>query len=146
MKQLNKVTPYSIKRAVLVFGMAAATLLGGCKKDDPDPTPTKDIEIVFAPDRIQLVEEDAIKEILNSKDAKSIRTIYLVPGEGAWSMWGAPHISATRTKLLEPALKLSPKVKGKGDFNFRLGAASQVPEDSLWYVKNGWTINKQFQK
>lgn len=40
MKLLNKVTPYSIKRAVPVIGMAMATLFGGCKKAEPEIVPT----------------------------------------------------------------------------------------------------------
>ena len=34
----------------------------------------------------------------------------------------------------------------RGDFNFKLGEASKVPEDSLWYVKHGWTINEYYNR
>ena len=144
MKLLNKVTPYSLKNAALCVMLA--TVMGGCKNDDPEPTPTKDIDIVFGQASLELVEEDAIKEILNGTDAKSIRTIYLVPMEGTWSNFNVKAMQSMRNRQLEPSLNLSPKVKGKGDFNFKLGEASKSPTDSLWYVKNGWTINKQYQK
>ena len=41
---------------------------------------------------------------------------------------------------------MSPKMRGRGDFDFKLGEASKVPDDSLWFIKQGWTINKAYQK
>lgn len=143
MKLLNKVTPYSIKRAVLVFGMAAATLLGGCKKDDPAPTPTKDIDIVFNQNNVAPISVEAVRSILDSKEAPTIRTIYLVPEEGTWNNCGTNTIKGIR-KYCEPVFALSPKVRGKGDFNFARGQAASIPNDSLWFIDHGWTINKRF--
>ena len=132
-------------KKIIYLGMVAATMFCGCRKHEPvepTPAPTKDIEIVFNQNQLKSVQPEAIQEILNSKDAATIRTIYLVPEEGTWN--NISIVSSIRNKVLEPTLKLSPKVKGKGDFDFNPGWASKVPEDSLWYVKNGWTINKHF--
>lgn len=131
-----------MKKCIFLLTMICIVAFCGCKKESP--APTKDIEIGFGQASLERISTDALQEILNSKEAADIRTIYLVPGEGVWSNFGAPTISSFRTRWLEISLKLSPKIKGKGDFNFRVGEASKVPEDSLWYVQQGWTINKRF--
>ena len=76
---------------------------------------------------------------------KTIRYIYLVP-TNTWGGMKDKNITALRKNVLQPAIEISPKIKGKGDFNFHLGSASKVPADSLWYVQRGWTINKKYQK
>ena len=58
-----------------------------------------------------------------------------------WNNYSAKAITGLRKLTLEMLLNYSDKIKGRGDFNFTLGEASKVPQDSLWYVKNGWTIN-----
>lgn len=74
----------------------------------------------------------------------TIRTIYIVPA-GEWYVCAAHNITYLRNNFLQPRLNVSPKIRGKGDFDFEVGEASKVPEDSLWYVANGWTINKALQ-
>ena len=125
-------------KKLLFISLFAALLAAGCSKEEP----TKDVEIVFNQNELSQVKEDAIQEILNSKGANNIRNIYLIPEEGTWDNFGA--VQAMRNNVLQPSLELSPKVRGKGDFNFTVGWASKVPEDSLWYVQHGWTINKRF--
>ncbi|MCH5335144.1 MAG: hypothetical protein J1D86_05000 [Alistipes sp.] len=125
-------------KKLLFISLFAALLAAGCSKEEP----TKDVEIVFNQDELKLVKKDAIQEILNSKGANNIRNIYLIPEEGTWS--NVSNVQAMRNNVLQPSLELSPKVRGKGDFNFMVGRASKVPEDSLWFVQHGWTINKRF--
>ena len=125
-------------KKLLFVSLFAALLAAGCSKEEP----TKDVEIVFNQDELKLVKKDAIQEILNSKGANNIRNIYLIPEEGTWDNFSG--VQAMRNNVLQPSIDLSPKVRGKGDFNFRVGAASEVPEDSLWFVQHGWTINKHF--
>ena len=125
-------------KKLLFVSLFAALLAAGCSKEEP----TKDVEIVFTQNELKLVMADAIQEILNSKGANNIRNIYLIPEEGTWS--NVSSVQSIRNKVLQPSLELSPKVRGKGDFNFEVGWASKVPEDSLWYVQHGWTINKRF--
>ncbi|MCH5335218.1 MAG: hypothetical protein J1D86_05390 [Alistipes sp.] len=122
--------------------LATICIAAFCSCEKGEPVPTKDIEIVFHQDRLEQIREGAIQEILNSKGANNIRNIYLIPEEGTWANFSL--VQDMRLFLLQPALELSPKVRGKGDFNFYRGAASKVPEDSLWYVQHGWTINKRF--
>ncbi|MCH5335635.1 MAG: hypothetical protein J1D86_07540 [Alistipes sp.] len=125
-------------KKVLFVSLFAALLAAGCSKEEP----TKDVEIVFTQSKLSQVKKDAIQEILNSKGANNIRNIYLIPEEGTWSNVG--FVQALRNNVLQPSIELSPKVRGKGDFNFEVGEASKVPEDSLWFVQHGWTINKRF--
>ena len=131
-----------MKKCIFLLTTICVAAFCGCKKESP--APTKDIEIEFWQGALERISTDSLQKILNSKEAADIRTIYLVPMEGKWNNLGDAHIINMREKRLEPPLKLSPKIKGKGDFNFKVGEASEVPEDSLWYVQHGWTINKRF--
>ena len=74
-----------------------------------------------------------------------VTTIYLVPVRHLNSCV-AGNITFLRKKFLQPRMNISSKIRGRGDFDFVLGEASKVPTDSLWFVKNGWTINKNYQK
>lgn len=60
-------------------------------------------------------------------------------------MFYANQIAQTRTRFFQPRIELSTKIHGRGDFNFKVGEASKVPSDSLWFVQHGWTINKYLQ-
>lgn len=148
--QFKKVVPYKIRRLIPMLGMAGATLLmGGCEKEEPI-VPTRDVEIEIdqlAPEKVIGQDENGERSPSDLAqyyvDDPTIRTIYLVP-VGSWTNYRNTEITALRGATLEMLLDYSPKFKGKGDFNFRIGEASKVPEDSLWYVANGWTINKKF--
>ncbi len=49
--------------------------------------------------------------------------------------------SATR-KYLQDRLNISSKISGRGDFYFNPGSIAQA--DSIWFVNNGWTVNKRY--
>lgn len=147
--QFKKVVPYKIRRLIPMLGMAGATLfMGGCDKEETI-VPTRDVEV-----KIHQLETEkwfyddggvrypslSIQQLL--KDP-SVRTVYLVP-DGSWCNFFQKEIARLRIYTLEPLLNFSPKLRGKGDFDFVEGEASKIPEDSLWYVANGWTINKKF--
>ena len=74
-----------------------------------------------------------------------VDTIYLIP-TSTWCNFYEPNITGLRENVLEFNINYSPKIRGKGDFDFMLGKSSTIPEDSLWYIKNGWTINKNLQR
>ncbi|MCH5334464.1 MAG: hypothetical protein J1D86_01480 [Alistipes sp.] len=127
-------------KKLLFISLFAALLAAGCSKEEP----TKDVEIELT--QMTKISElpETVTKIMNSKEYPLIRTIYIVPLEGTWSDMRSNNILIMRNKVLQPTIELSPKVRGKGDFNFGPGEASKVPEDSLWYVQHGWTINKRF--
>ena len=127
-------------KKLLFVSLFAALLAAGCSKEEP----TKDVEIEYHL-AIKIGElQETVTKIMDSKEYPSIRTIYIVPKEGIWNNALSNNILIMRNKVLQPTIELSPKVRGKGDFNFRPGEASKVPEDSLWFVQHGWTINKRF--
>ena len=140
----KKVVPYKLKRLVPMLGMAGATLLGGCEKEET----LRDVELRFTnKDCSSLMYMNENNERCISDVAKeyvedeTVRYIYLVP-EGPWYTYVASSITGARHNVFERMFEYSPKFRGKGDFDFYPGAASQVPADSLWYVSKGWTINK----
>ena len=148
--KLNKILPYKLSRVLPILGIAGASLFAGCNKEDE---PTRDVEIVLSstgdpwdiiqknPDGTRQVSQ-LIKDYVARPD---IRTIYIVP-VGGWIIRDYNGIHALRKNTLEYAINYSPKVRGRGDFDFPLGEASKVPVDSLWYAHNGWTINRYYQK
>ena len=146
--KLNKVLPYKLARVLPILGIAGASLFAGCSKEDE---PTRDVEVTFTQhdlwDVIQITPDGTFEVSQLIKDyvaQPNVRTIYLVP-VGSWVIYDCNGITGMRKNTLEYAINYSPKVRGRGDFTFWPGAASLVPEDSLWYVQNGWTINKRFQ-
>lgn len=136
-------------KKIIYLGMAAATIFCGCRKHEPvEPDtivipPNGDIELVFNQNNAAPISVEAVRSILDSKEATTIRTIYLVPEEGTWDNCGTSTIKGIR-KYCEPVFALSPKVRGKGDFDFACGRAASIPDDSLWFIQQGWTINKRF--
>jgi len=121
-----------LKRALPVLGFAGATLFTSCEKDEPK----RDVELTFSIEKT--IEMSEIERY--AKDP-SVRTIYLVPTDD-WQRIEHLGISSIRKNFLQPRLDISPKVWGRGNFNFIPGQASLIPGNSLWYVQHGWTINK----
>ena len=152
--KIKKTIPYNIRKILPMIGIAGASLMmGGCQKEKPP----RDIELTFTeadvsnvvlihPKEQGTVISREVSDIIKYLDAKpDIRTIYLVPYDD-WKNVSAQDITDLRNNVLSYAIDYSPKVRGRGDFNFRLGQASNVPEDSLWYVKHGWTINEYYNR
>lgn len=147
--KLKKIFPYNIKKALPVLGLAGASFfMGGCDKNDEPVVPTMDlvVEIDQLNSGILFYDDEndvrhPSKMIQEYVADPKVRTIYLVPNDN-WYNFIASSITGLRKYTLEFLLNYSDKIKGVGDFNFALGEASKVPEDSLWYVSKGWTINK----
>ena len=152
--KIKKTVPYNIRKILPMIGIAGASLMmGGCQKEQP----TRDIELTFAsnkysniilirPDETPLRLSREVSDIIKYLDAQpDIRTIYLVPNYD-WRGVQSQGVTAIRNNVLSYAIDYSPKVRGRGDFNFKLGEASKVPEDSLWYVEHGWTINEIYNR
>ena len=142
-----KTMKYKIKCLVPALGIAGAAMMptSCCKaeKAEPNPEPTIVVTIEFTQNNCG--EVLTFETLQNYAADKSVRTIYLIPVE-SWTNATHPNITYLRNNFLQPRLNISKKIRGRGDFNFKLGEASKVPEDSLWYVQNGWTINKKYQR
>ena len=152
--KIKKTVPYNIRKILPMIGIAGASLMmGGCQKEQP----TRDIELRFStsnysnvilihPDETPRRLSREVSDIIKYLDAQpDVRTIYLVPYYD-WSLYHSQSITGIRDNFLSYAIDYSPKVRGRGDFNFKLGEASKVPDDSLWFVKHGWTINEFYNR
>ena len=146
MKNIEKIIPYKLRTLIPALGLAglATASLTSCEKE-PE---TRDVELFFhTGDYSTVLYQDRYGNREPSLMAKTyandptVGTIYLVP-IGTWSTYVASTITNMRKVLLEPLFDYSPKFKGKGDFDFYPGAPSEIPEDSLWIVSKGFTINK----
>ena len=144
--KLKKIFPYNIKKALPVLGLAGASFfMGGCDKND-EPVLQREEELRFSKDdfsAISYIDENKQHHVSDiAKDyAKddNIKKVYLV-AEGNWFL--CADLPGLRKLILEPVFNLSPKFVGKGDFNFKSGLPSITPEDSIWLVQKGFTVNK----
>ncbi len=132
-----------MKRIVALIAVVpiAFVFFLSCKPENQDPEPTRDVEIEFNHNNLnEQLEKLKIQELVADK---TIRVIYLTSTQH-WTAWTAKNIEVLRP-FLQKRIEMSSKVRGRGDFDFKLGEASKVPDDSLWIVQNGWTINKAYQ-
>ena len=138
----KKIIPYKLRRALSMATIAGATLMpASCSKVEKGEEP-HDVVIEF--DFMNLNEQLNKENLQELANDKSVKNIYLTPIKH-WNGWQAASITVLRKALLQACLEMSPKMRGRGDFDFKVGEASKVPTDSLWFVKNGWTINKKYQ-
>ena len=111
MKVLNKITPYSIKRAVPVLGMAFATMLGGCKKHEtPEPKPTPKFERTFVWG-IYMNLNDFINKVSASADSAQVAKIILQSSGEDWG--GGGTVSEFVNLLIDPVTNACGKNKHK---------------------------------
>ena len=149
MKLLNKKIPYTLKRIVPMAMLAGATMFGaGCDNNEPDdPVNTQpqkiNKELYFADDDGTHI---AIDTILHYLSMDNVDTVYLVPRGTFYppNNLGGAYVGLWRKNVLEPCTNLSPRVRGKGDMEFGPNIPAQVPQDSLWFVSKGWTVNKAY--
>lgn len=157
MKAYKKNIFYKIKHIVPTIGMAGLTVAACCKPDirediipqkqeteiptEPiDSTKLHDVELMFR--RTDITTMFSLDTLQKYIDDKTVKTIYMIPTHH-WYSLGANYISNMR-KYLQTRMELSTKLRGRGDFDFRPGAI--FSNDSLWFVQQGWTINKDRQK
>ena len=135
---------YNLKRALPAFIIAGAGMMAqSCSDKDDDPTPTHDVELKWSIDDYG-THADAIESIDNIRAYaadKSVANIYLtLDDSNNFSRFGTQNLSNVHS-YLEERTSVSPKVHGRGDFNIPFGRINK--EDSLWLVKNGWTVNQR---
>lgn len=139
MKKFQKTFPYSLKAIVPMTMLAGATMLGnGCKPIEPE-LPRTNKELVFSLYDAESISNDTIQKYLNMSH---IDTVFMVP-RGSFYFDGRDGPAMIRG-VLEPKINLSPRVRGRGDMAFLPGQPTANPTDSLWFVNNGWTVNKVY--
>ena len=145
---------YNLKTLVPVILLATATAFSGCNKDKQKEkneetfgyiTPKDTVVLYFRTNLQALVStengtidiSDLLKYYISRPETNMI---YAEPVE--W--WGgiiADRTDMIKTNYLELVINASPKIRGRGDFDFKPGRTTE--EDSLWFIQNGWTINKE---
>ncbi len=153
--KFKKIIPYKMKHVLPILGLAGASVVSSCEKVAPtEPKPVKtEMEVIFDPSTFMdiLFQTDSlgytvVSDIVNYYvENPDIKTVYL-HSIGDWSSEDSSSINLMVRYRMRPLFETSSKLRGRGDFNFKLGEASKVPEDSLWFVRNGYTINKQYQR
>lgn len=128
---------YLLKCVLPVFALAGAMI--GCEKEASKPV--NPVKVLRFGDEIgyDSIEYNNVMKYATNPDIKTI--IYFldsVPNHNN-NMTGytAKNISAYRQALQE-RLDYTSKATGAGTFIFGRGLAT--PEDSLWFVANGWKI------
>ncbi len=153
--KFNKSIPYKIKRILPILGLAGLSTISSCSKEDDliNLDLQEEITIKFSDDEFRTVLIlDEKQRTVGPNEAimyyvaqPEIKTIYIEP-IGNWYGYRWNFIPNIRKTILEPLINYSPKIRGKGNFNFFPGDASRCPEDSLWITQQGWTINQQLQR
>ena len=87
--------------------------------------------------------DPTIETVREYANCDTIANIYLDPSREDWSNNYFYYNIISCRNGLQQYLDISSKIRGRGNFNFTPGEASKIPTDSLWFVQNGWTINKQ---
>lgn len=145
---------YNLKTLVPVILLATATAFSGCNKDKQKEkneetfgyiTPKDTVVLYFRTNLQALVStengtidiSDLLKYYISRPETNMI---YAEPVEW-WGGIGADAIHMIKTNYLELVINASPKIRGRGDFDFKPGRTTE--EDSLWFIQNGWTINKE---
>jgi len=146
--RLTQKIKYNIKRAMPALVVAGAGFMTSCNNDDePAPIQTRDIELEFYEylhrgfDYSQIDNLDKLREYAADP---TIANIYMkVTDKNDYNHCETINLHYMRN-YLEERTNISPKIHGRGNFKFPVGVVAK--DDSLWYVKQGWTINKHLEK
>jgi hypothetical protein len=133
MKNLIASTKNNVAKKVLKALLFIAPIAGftACEKPPVDPV-QHDTEYKFGVMNAQSVFES--QNLKLSTDSAQVRNVYLVP-DGDWKNG---NIHNMIHQGLVPTFGISPKVKGKGNFE-HLGVNES---DSLLLVSMGYTVNQ----
>ena len=160
--KVHKKVFYNLRHIIPIMGIAGMTAFAAsCEK--PEAVTRSEQNIPNTNSRTVTPPEDTRHDMEFTFSSKSplnvipldtlryyaadstVRTIYLVP-TGSWNTCKLGNISYLCHEFLKPRIDISKKITGRGDFDFQLGEASKGLNDSIWFIKNGWTINKDVQR
>ncbi len=155
--KFNETVKYNLKRILPILGIAGMTMLPACRghENEPEPQPvdtTKvthedtvphiqkhDVELKWFQQYYEEITPEIIQANLNDSTVANVY-LKLVNG-GDYTNCGPSNFAHLRKKFLTPRLELdSTRVFGRGNFKTMPGYIA--PEDSLWFVQKGWTVNQ----
>ena len=130
------------KRAVPALALAGLTLTA-CEKENDKPIyrAPYEKELFFKNGKMDSVQEPVVRKYVEDTACKHIYMV--VESDNNYTAYEAEDIGIIRTQL-QSRVELSSKVLGRGDFRFSPGLANV--NDSVWFVQNGWTVNKCWQR
>lgn len=136
---------YKLSHILPILGLAGASVVSSCEKNEPIERPKTVIEYILVGtypfDTMWGYNQRNVFIGLETYITQDyIDSIYIKPDNRYWNAYSKEEIAYLRNQYLEPLLNKSPKIRGRGNFNFRPGINEP---DSLWFIKNGWTINQQ---
>ena len=155
-----------LKTLIPALGLAGASMFCACGGNEPvvdDQNPITPTDSVTPTDTIQYRDielfysayDDSYKqfltyesnniyfyspELMHYDSMPDVRYIYMVVGDPSFGGYNSFAIKAMVQRHLKPAMSFSDKMRGKGTFYFYPPAIQNIPEDSLWITKQGWTI------
>lgn len=134
---------YRMKRMLPMVALVAAGLMTACdknKNNDPYAGPMDPVKVLPFGDNgvgYDSISYDNVMKYAN--DPRITKIIYFLDSTNNNDYTGRrqSRISDLR-KQLQERLDYTPKATGAGTFIFLKGRA--LPEDSLWFIANGWKI------
>lgn len=149
--KFKKIIPYNLKKILPILGLAGASVVTSCEKPSPyEPAPSEvdlyfdytHLSTIFTtlyhnPTDYEYLPSDLVKYYVEHPD---VQTIYLVPNDG-WSFYAAKPVMQKLRPGLQTLLDYSPKIRGKGHFEFSF--LTMTKSDSLWLLQNGWTFSQK---
>ncbi|MBQ9312199.1 MAG: hypothetical protein IJ213_06315 [Bacteroidales bacterium] len=134
------------RKIPIILTLAGLTLFIACNNDDDEPEKVQkhNVEIILnGADSWGGVSEALKPSIMKEyNDDASVDTV-IIYAQGDWSWLRGPNQDGI-IKTLKAVRSRYSKTWGRGDFNFYPGDLSE--EDSLFFINNGWTVNKDLQK
>ena len=143
MRFTNKIK-YNLKRMLPLVVAGAGLMNTACSKDDEiieEVKPTHDVSLRWDLPfwHTHLDDIDNIKKLADDKTVLFI-FLDLKDSNDCSSYDETVHYQRLR-EYMQPRFDVSPKVRGRGNFNNVLPNVMSR-SDSLWFVEKGWTINK----
>ncbi|MBQ9313126.1 MAG: hypothetical protein IJ213_08810 [Bacteroidales bacterium] len=133
------------RKLPIILTLAGLTLFIACNNDDDESEKIQKHNVEFllngAKGYAGLVEDMPESSMMELNLNNSIDTIFIEP-YGDWS-WIRGRNQTNIVGALKYIRVNYPKTWGRGDFNFYPGDLSE--EDSLFFINNGWTVNKDLQ-
>ena len=131
-----------VKRAVPALALAGLTLTA-CEKENDKPIyrAPYEKELFFKNGKMDSVQEPVVKKYV---DDTACKHIYLtVMDDNDFTGYSRESVESLH-RFLQQRIELSNNISGRGDFRFSPGLANV--NDSVWFVQNGWTVNKCWQR
>ena len=138
-----KTLPYKLKRTLPILGIAGASLLAGCNKDD-EPTPPGLHDTVYTWDDVLNIP---IVDVCMSADSANVnRVILMYDGGPAWFQVSTLKDFLQNRVISEVTLQNQYKIRGDGVIpEMIMGARNaaslyQSKVDSTWLANFGFTL------